>query len=114
MPYGGYVNVLNNNFNIQANAGKKVQQDIILPSPQLCYIKHAYIGQIYDPKYKFAKKAKYYLLNVYVENDDKIQTFFLKFSNSIDKFSMVKLTDLDVWHSNQVTKYQGENTNQIY
>ena len=81
--------------------------------PQLNYIKHSYIGQIYDPKYKLAKKAKYFLLHVYMEHDDRIQIFFLKFSNNIDKFSLVKLTDLDVWQSN-TPKYQSENSNQIY
>jgi hypothetical protein len=52
-------------------------------------------------------------MHVYVEHDEKIQIYFLKFSNNIEKFSMMKFSDLDVWVSSS-KNYHSENPNQIY
>jgi len=69
------------------NINKK-QQDIIVLQPQQAFIKHAYVGQINDPGGAFAKRAKYYLLFVYVEHEDRLQIFLMKFANNLDNFSV--------------------------
>ena len=81
-------------------------------------MKEVYVGQIYDPTGLLPKKSKYYLLFLYVEHDDKLQIFLLKFSSNPDNFSLTQLPDIEIWASQDISKtsytYSFESSNQIY
>lgn len=81
-------------------------------------VKESYVGQVFDPTGQLPGSCKYFLMLVYVENDDKLQMFCMQFSTNSEEFQIRQLPDLTIWQAADVTKptynYSFENQNQIY